>query len=542
MPALSARALDAWDDVRSSYWFIPSLMTLGAVVLALVLTEVDRGLGPEWVETVAFLREGNKPDGARSFLSTVAGSMIGVAGVTFSITIASVVYATGQYGPRLLSNFMDDRGNQVTLGTFIATFLYCLLVLRTIRSAEEGGGAAMGGGEFVPHVAILVGLGLTLASVGVFIFFIHHVPESIHVSNLVAGVGRDLLGRTETLFPERIGGGPTTRDADEDGDAEASLPDGFFEDARRVRSGTAGYVRGIDSDALLELATRHDLVVRVRHRPGDFAAEGDPLVLAWPPGRATDEAADEICTAFAWGAQRSARQDVRFLVNELVEIAARALSPGVKRPVHGHLVPRLAERGPEGARRPRLPRAGPLRRRRRPPRRGRADPRSASSSRPSTASSAPTSPPTGTRRSTRSGRSARWPAGPRSPRSGRTSGPRPTRSSRGPADALTLDADRRDVRDRHREVSRILSGQDDLETVAAETDAIGGTALTAPPARPHAKCERGGQRSPMRRMAKLGFSVSTAVTATSSQSWATQNSWTASITPYRFPATQLPTR
>ena len=475
MPALSARALDAWDDVRSSYWFIPSLMTLGAVVLALVLTEVDRGLGPEWVETVAFLREGNKPDGARSFLSTVAGSMIGVAGVTFSITIASVVYATGQYGPRLLSNFMDDRGNQVTLGTFIATFLYCLLVLRTIRSAEEGGGAAMGGGEFVPHVAILVGLGLTLASVGVFIFFIHHVPESIHVSNLVAGVGRDLLGRTETLFPERIGGGPTTRDADEDGDAEASLPDGFFEDARRVRSGTAGYVRGIDSDALLELATRHDLVVRVRHRPGDFAAEGDPLVLAWPPGRATDEAADGICTAFAWGAQRSARQDVRFLVNELVEIAARALSPGVNDPFTAiscldwlsAALKALADRDfPEPAR---YDDDGALRVVAEPTTFGEFVEAVYSQLRPYVATDR---------------NAALYALRTIGEVAGRATEPSQRADLRaqadallqGASDALALDADRRDVRDRHREVARILSGQDDLETVAAETHAIGGTA------------------------------------------------------------------
>lgn len=327
MLPIHARAAATWEAVRASYWFLPSLMTITAAGLSVVLIGLDVRLGAEWIRDVPFLY-GNRPEGARAVLSTIAGSMIGVAGVTFSITIASVVYASGQYGPRLLTNFMDDRGNQITLGTFIATFLYCLLVLRTIRTAGEGEGAI---GEFVPHVAILVGLALAVASVGVLIFFIHHVPESIHVSNLVAGVGRDLLGKVGTLFPERIGAGGTTTDAD-GGETESPLPDGFYDGARRVAADGAGYLSGIDADAMLRLACEHDLLLRVRHRPGDFVADGDTLVLAWPPDRVTDGACVAIRTAFAWGAQRTARQDVRFLVDELVEIAARALSPGVNDP------------------------------------------------------------------------------------------------------------------------------------------------------------------------------------------------------------------
>ena len=328
MPPIHARALAAWDEVRHSYWFIPSLMTAAAGVLALALIGLDQRVGGGWIEEISFLY-GNRPEGARAVLSTIAGSMIGVAGVTFSITIASVVYASGQYGPRLLTNFMSDRGNQITLGTFISTFLYCLLVLRTIRSAAEGSEATA---AFVPHVAILVGLLLAVASVGVLIFFIHHVPESIHVSNLIAGVGRDLHGKIDTLFPERIGTGATTPAAERDDGATTAVPDGFYEDAARVAADGAGYVSGIDADAILRLATEHDLIVRVRHRPGDFVAPGDPLVLAWPPGRVGDDVCGAIRTAFAWGTQRTARQDVRFLVNELVEIAARALSPGVNDP------------------------------------------------------------------------------------------------------------------------------------------------------------------------------------------------------------------
>lgn len=310
-------------------------MVVGAIILSFVTTAIDGYVGPEWIENVSWLYS-NRPEGARGLLTTVAGSMIGVAGVTFSITIASVVYASGQYGPRLLTNFMSDRGNQVTLGTFIATFLYCLLVLRTVRAADEAsGGQNPSGdviGEFVPHVAIVTGMSLALASVGVLIFFIHHVPESIHVSNVIAGVGRDLRDKIDTLFPDRIGTPEAGEEALEDPDVVTELPESFYSDAVAVEADGSGYIQGVDTDTLVDLATQSDLVIRVRHRPGDFVAEGDALVLIWPSERVTDEVHQRLRVAFAWGSQRTALQDTRFLINELVEIAARALSPGVNDP------------------------------------------------------------------------------------------------------------------------------------------------------------------------------------------------------------------
>ena len=322
-----------WDDLRASYWFIPTLMTLGAVVLSVVVTTVDGRIGETWIDGVSWLYA-NKPDGARTLLSTVAGSMIGVAGVTFSITIASVVYASGQYGPRLLSNFMRDTGNQVTLGTFIATFLYCLLVLRTIRAADEGYGGANPAmdavGPFVPHLSILVGLALTLASIGVLIYFIHHVPKSILVSNVIAGIGRELVERIDTVFPERAG--TSAPDIEPPPVAHAQVPDDFYETATRVRADGDGYVQSIDADGLFDAAVEHDLVIRLRFRPGDFVTTAESLVLAWPPDRVDEDLMERIRSSFVWGASRTPLQDVRFLINELVEIGARALSPGVNDP------------------------------------------------------------------------------------------------------------------------------------------------------------------------------------------------------------------
>ncbi len=184
-----ARALKFLDGIRASFWFVPTLMSVVAVALAFVLTGFDSQFGAAWLRDVGWLYA-NKPEGARVLLSTVASSMITVAGVTFSMTTLAVSFASGNIGPRVLSNFMRDRGNHVTLGTFIATFLYCIFVLRTIRAENEVDNQIYE--PFVPHTAILGALILTAASVAVLIYFIHHVPESIHMSNVVANIGRGL--------------------------------------------------------------------------------------------------------------------------------------------------------------------------------------------------------------------------------------------------------------------------------------------------------------------------------------------------------------
>ena len=332
---MKARLIKIGEAIRASYWFVPTLMAFGAVTLSFVTTAVDGIVGEEWISGVDWLYA-NQPDGARALLSTIAGSMIGVAGVTFSITIAAVSYATGQFGPRLLTNFMRDRGNQFTLGTFIATFLYCLLVLRTIRSPEEAPvgaplpeGAEPLAGSFVPHVAVLVGVVFALASIGVLIYFIHHIPESIHASNVVAGVGGELNAVISDLFPERIGYAAPSK---EDYDPESDMPEDFLEEAAPVQAGGSGYVQYIDEHRLLQAATEHDLLLRVQYRPGDFIIQGCPLVLAWPAEHMDEDVAGYLHGAFVWGRQRTQRQDAAFLARELVEIAGRALSPGTNDP------------------------------------------------------------------------------------------------------------------------------------------------------------------------------------------------------------------
>jgi uncharacterized membrane protein len=307
--------------IQESYWFVPSLMALGAAVLSVVLVTADHRLGAEWIRDVSWLYA-NEAEGARAMLSTIAGSVISVAGVTFSITIAALSLASSQYGPRLVSGFMRDRGNQFVLGTYTATFIYCLLLLRTIRDMEPGPGMEPTG--FVPHLAILVGLGLAILSVAVLIYFINHVSQSIRVSHVVHQVSRELERRIDHILSQE--GAPP---GETDGEKALDVPDEFDERATQVRAKASGYVQAIDDDDLMRLAVRHDLLIQVHARPGDFVVKDGELLRVLGDAERLQA---RLHDTYVMGTRRTDAQDPIALLQQLVEVAARAMSPGVNDP------------------------------------------------------------------------------------------------------------------------------------------------------------------------------------------------------------------
>ncbi len=313
-----------YETVSQSYWFVPLLMAIAAIGVSVIMVALDRIQGVTWVDRIPWLYA-NHPAGARALLQTIAGSMITVAGVTFSITIAAVANASAQFGPRLMTNFMNDRGNQITFGTFVATFLYCLLVLRTVR----GGDGVAAADIFVPNFAVLGGLVMALASLGVLIYFIHHVPESIHISQMIAGVGRRLMTRIDALYPDEFEHVEPKAGGDE---AETLTVERPIENVKAVYADTTGVVQHLERKQLMAVARKNDLVLWVIKHPGDFATPGTALVLAKPAGLVGEDVGGDIRAAFVIGARRTSSQDVLFLVNQLVEVAARALSPGVNDP------------------------------------------------------------------------------------------------------------------------------------------------------------------------------------------------------------------
>ena len=301
--------------IRSSYWLIPSIMALLAILLGALMIWVDVRLGTGWIKGVSWYQQ-IRADGAREVLSTIAGSMVTVAGVVFSITIVALSYASSQYGPRVLTNFMSDRGNTITLGTFIATFLYCLMVLRTIRGGDD---------DFVPQYAVIVAMLLAVCSIGVLIYFIHHVPQSIHINNVVGRIGEQLVRDAKARFPAMIGsseGGGSSKDLP--APRSATIP---------VPAAATGYIQSISDERLLTLAREADVLIRLRYRPGDFVMDGRRLAEVAPPEHWSEERTEELQDCFTVGNKRTPEHDLMFLVSELVEIAARALSPGVNDPM-----------------------------------------------------------------------------------------------------------------------------------------------------------------------------------------------------------------
>ncbi len=341
---MSVRLLGWLERLRSGYWFLPALMALGALVLAAATLAVDHSITLARMPALRALGGLNGPAGARSLLSTVAGSLITVTGVVFSMTLVGLSLASQQFGPRLVGNFMRDRGNQLVLGAFIGTFLYCLMVLVTVRSADT----QLGIQSFVPHLSVAVAMVLTLLSLGVLIYFIHHAAESVQVSYVLARVGRGLTQQilsfpqddepeNEEPEDEETGGNRTgvgQAEADSEGGPPSTrpeLPEDFGREAITVRATRAGYVQAIDLTGLVKLARENDAVLRLHHPPGSFLMLDGPLADIYPPD-AGDGLTGRIEPYYVLGAVRTPQQDPYFLFDQLLEVALRALSPSMNDP------------------------------------------------------------------------------------------------------------------------------------------------------------------------------------------------------------------
>ena len=332
---MKTRLRHLWDVLDSSYWFVPSVMTVAAIALAVAMVAADRKIDHARFTGLRVVYYGG-PEGARALLSTVAASIITVAGVVFSITIAALTQASSQFGPRLLRNFMRDTGNQIVLGTFVATFIYCLLVLRTVYGVEER--------AFVPHVSVTVALLMSVASIGVLIYFVHHVSASLQAPVVAANVARDLDDVIDDVY---LSDAPSDPDATE----APFTPRGEPHVARARR---AGYLLAINEERLVAEAANLGLFVRMRVRAGDFLTTDRAVAEVYAAEREPHGVDGPVNACLLVGESRTSEQDVEFAIDQLVEIAVRALSPAVNDPftaVHcvdwlGEALARIARRPP----------------------------------------------------------------------------------------------------------------------------------------------------------------------------------------------------
>jgi uncharacterized membrane protein len=299
-----------WATIRDSLWFIPAIWVVVSAGLAFGMITIDRRT-PEFAANFPLVFGGGA-DGARGLLSSIAGSMITVAGVTFSITIVALQLASSQLSPRVLRNFMRDRSSQVVLGAFIGAFTYSILVLRSIRADEDGITA------FVPSVAVSVGILFALLALGMFVYFIHHIANRIQLSAIVGNIADETTAQVRAEW---------TTD-DENGD-EVPLPDG---EPGIVTGDGSGYLQLIDLERLRAIADRLLLTIRLEVRPGSWVQQDAPLFAVWPASAVDEELARSLRDQVALGSHRSIEQDAAFGIRQLVDVALKAISPGINDP------------------------------------------------------------------------------------------------------------------------------------------------------------------------------------------------------------------
>ena len=295
------------DDLTDAFWLVPAAIVLASVLAGVGLVELDRsGIIPQRLLDSPWFYNGGVT-GARTLLGAVASSTIGVAGTVFTITIAALSLAAGQMGPRLLRNFTRDRGNQITLGIFLGTFSYALMVLRSVRAQSEG--------EFIPHLSLSVAIGLAFVCVGTLIYFVHHIASRINVETVVELVSEDLSSAIRRL---------TTED-------EQPAPPGksMWHGAKALTHPGRGYLQNLDVEGLADWAAENDTAILLLVRPGNYVFPGAPVGLVT---RDVEGAEEAVANAVALAKESKSAEDLEFAVRQLTEVAVRALSPGVNDP------------------------------------------------------------------------------------------------------------------------------------------------------------------------------------------------------------------
>jgi uncharacterized membrane protein len=305
------------EVLRTNLWLVPAVEVVAAIALFAGTTALDRAAYHGSFTVPAWVISGTA-DAARQILTAIAAAVITVVGVVFSIILVTLTLASTQFGPRMLRNFIRDRGTQLTLGTFVATFVYAVLVLVSIGPGAQG--------DFVPHIGVTVTLALMVADLAVLIYFIHHTATAIQLPQVIASIARDLAEAIEVQgAPDVRPGRPAPA---ERGPSSAEMLARMEEAGGVVTAADSGYLQFIRLRSLVSFAEEAKVVICLNHRPGHFIVQGHPIGTVWPP-----EAAPQVNAALGrahiTGPYRTLTQDVSFGIDQLVEIAIRALSPAV---------------------------------------------------------------------------------------------------------------------------------------------------------------------------------------------------------------------
>lgn len=293
------------ETLRARLWVIPAIGALLAAAGALVLVTVDRSLASDGSGPLVF---GGGPDSARAILSTIAAAMLSFTGLVFSVTMLVLQLASSQISPRVTRTYLRDRKNQAVLATFVATFTYALLVLREVRSEPD---------PFVPELAVGAAFALLLASIGAFIFYIDHMAQAMRVETVVAGVADETREAIRRCHPDPFAGVS---------DVDAPL---LPVSALVTSPDRPGIVQHVDVERLVAIAREAGVVLDIVPGIGDAVPAQAALVRVRGAGPVDHDA---VRAAVGFGGERTMEEDPGFGFRQLVDIATRALSPGINDP------------------------------------------------------------------------------------------------------------------------------------------------------------------------------------------------------------------
>ncbi len=312
------KLLFEWSKLKETFWLIPVIIIITSILLSIGLVYIDGHftVSQEGWGRFFFV---NSSDSARIILSTISGAMMGVAGTVFSITLVALTLASSQFGPRLIKNFMYVRLNQIVLGAYISTYLYCLLVLNAVQEGDDY--------SFIPSISILVAIIAAIANIILLIIFIHQIAISLQADKVISDITDFTYKHVKSLFPEKMG---EVNPGEENIDIAATISG--YQNRVPIKSPHSGYLQYIESEALMELICKNNSLLELYHRPGAHLVEGAEVGLLYTNVNWDKESLENIFRQFEIGKIKTSQQDIEFSIHQMVEIALRALSPGINDP------------------------------------------------------------------------------------------------------------------------------------------------------------------------------------------------------------------
>lgn len=312
------KILFKWSELKNTFWFVPVIIIIISAFLSVGMVYVDGLLevSQDGLGRFFFVKSS---DSARSILSTISGAMIGVAGTVFSVTLVALTLASSQFGPRLIKNFMYVRLNQVVLGSYISTYLYCLLVLNAVKDGDDY--------TFIPSISILVAIVAAVANIILLIVFIHQIALSIQADKVVSDISDFISKQLKTLFPDKIG---EENEIKENVDVSSVISG--YQTCISIKSRQSGYLQYVDHETLMDIITDKDSLLELHYRPGAHLVKGIEIGMLYSNENWKNDELEKILKQLVFGKTSSSKQDLEYSIKQMVEIASRALSSGINDP------------------------------------------------------------------------------------------------------------------------------------------------------------------------------------------------------------------